>query len=249
MIKKRIVPTLTYKNGGLVKSSQFNHYRMLGDPIQAIKVYNLRDVDEILFVDISENVKKPNFKLIENILQYAFMPITVGGGISTVEDVSNLLLVGADKICISSKAFENLTFVKQLVDQFGSQAIVISIDYCIENNMIYLVFNPGMKKIQVDLIKYIADLSHIGISEIVLTSVKQDGSMCGYDIEFVKKIEHITQSGIIINGGAGTYEHMLEAFIKSNVVGVAAASMFHFTEQTPRGAANFLKKNNINVRV
>lgn len=250
MIKKRVIPTLSYKDYGLVKSKKFTDYRMIGDPIQAIKVYNLRDVDEIFFVDISENMKKPNENLIQDILQYAFMPVTVGGGISSIEDIRTLLSVGADKVALSWKAFYDTNFVSQAVDTFGAQAIVVSIDYFFKNNDFYLVFNPGFRIEKVNILKYVETLSSVGVSEIVLTSVERDGEMCGYDLELVKKVEDKTHVGVVLNGGAGVYEHMLDAFkTTQSIVGVAASSMFHFTEQTPKGASKFLKTHDIRVRV
>lgn len=248
MIKKRIIPTLSFRNNGLVKSRQFKHYRMLGDPVQAIKVYNLRDVDELIFVDISENSKRPNVQLIKDILQYAFMPITVGGGINSLEDISCLLESGADKVCISFKAFENYEFIEQAVSKFGQQAIVISIDYLEKADGAYLVFNPGFNICKIDILEHIGKLSTIGVSEFVITSVEREGEMTGYDIDFIHKIEAVTKAGLIVNGGAGGYEHMLKVFELTNAVGVGAASMFHFTEQTPKGANAYLKKHNIEVR-
>ncbi|MDP5012477.1 MAG: HisA/HisF-related TIM barrel protein [Alphaproteobacteria bacterium] len=248
MIKKRIIPTLTYKDYGLVKSKLFNSYRMIGDPVQAVKVYNLRDVDELLFVDISEKINRPNISLIKEILQHAYMPVTVGGGVNTLKNISDLLDAGADKVCLSTKSFESYDFVEKAVHTFGAQAIVISVDYIINNNEYFLVFNPDYKLTKTDIFEYVLNLSSIGVSELILTSVERDGMMSGYDIEFIQKIEGLTSLGIITNGGAGTYQNMLEVFESTNAVGVAASSIFLFTEQTPKGASRYLKKHNINVR-
>lgn len=247
MIKKRIIPTLSFKNNGLVKSTKFQNYRMLGDPIQTIKIYNLRDVDELIFVDISDKDNRPNFSLVRQVLQYAFMPITVGGGINSLQDISFLLASGADKVCIAHKALD-YDFVTQAVNLYGQQAIVISIDYFEDKEGAYLVFNPGFSIYRIDVIEHIKKLSRIGVSEFIITAVEKDGSMQGYDIDFLKRLDGLTQAGLIINGGAGTYQHMFTAFEKTNIVGVAAASMFHFTEQTPKGANQYLKENHIKVR-
>lgn len=249
MLKKRIIPTLTYKNNGLVKTKSFCNPRFLGDPIQTIKVYNLRDVDEIFFSDISDAIRRPNFELIKNIFQYASMPVTIGGGIHCVDDIAKLLLAGADKVCISSAAYNDLLFIKESVELFGCQAIVIALDYVIDKGEYYILFNPGLRKIRLDIEKYITDLNSIGISEIILTCVTNEGQMSGYDLNTIKQVERFCSTGIIINGGARCYEDMLDAFSSTSIVGVSAASMFHFTEQTPKEAAKFLKRHHIQVRV
>lgn len=248
MLKKRIIPTLTYQNNGLVKTKNFQNPRFLGDPIQAIKVYNMRDVDEIFFADISNAYKRPNYELIKDIFQYAQMPVTIAGGINSIEDIKKLLGVGADKICISTAAYVDRLLIQKSVDLFGSQAIVVAVDYLIEEGKQFLLLNSGKEKVEIDIKQYILDLNSIGISEILMTCVSNEGLMIGYDLELIREIEEVSKSGIIVNGGASSYEDMLEAFSTTSVVGVAAASIFNFTELTPKGAAKFLKKHNIKVR-
>ncbi len=248
MIKKRIIPTLTYKNTGLVKSTHFDNYRFIGDPIQAINVNNIRDVDELLFVDISTMHERPNMSLISEIMENAFMPITIGGGIRTTDDIRKLLRVGADKVCLSSIAIENETFVRTAIDQFGGQAIVICIDYLKKDNQYKLVTNPNFQIHEVDIFKYIETMDKFGVSEFILTSIDQDGTMTGYDLEFAKQIEKKTDAGIIINGGASTYEDMYLAFSQTKAIAVAAASMFQYTEQTPIEARGYLRSRGIATR-
>ncbi len=248
MIKKRIIPTLTYQNKGLVKSIEFENYRFLGDPIQAINVYNLRDVDELLFTDISTTHTRPNLNLISEVMENAFMPMTIGGGIDSIEDISNLLKTGADKICLSTIAIHNGDFVKQAVDTFGGQAIVIAVDYVFENGKYFLITNPGFKIHAIDIFDFVKKMSAIGVSEFFLTSVKKDGTMSGYDLTLAQELEKMTKAGIIINGGASSYEDMFEAFTKTSAVAVAAASIFQFTENTPAEARKFLKSKGIATR-
>jgi cyclase len=248
MIKKRIIPTLTYQDRGLVKSTGFSQYRFIGDPIQAIRVYNLRDVDELLFIDISQTNDRPNIPLIKEIMQYAFMPITIGGGIKSLDDIKALLDSGADKICLSTISIDDINFVEEAIKHFGGQAIVLAIDYIYQDGIPKLVTNPGFKIHEKELFSYIQQLSSMGISEFVVTAVDHDGTMKGYDIPFINQLETITSAGIIINGGAGNPDDMLKAFQQTNAVGVAAASIFQFTEHTPIGVRKHLKANGIKTR-
>jgi cyclase len=248
MIKKRIIPTLTYRNNGLVKSTNFQLYRFLGDPIQTIGIYNLRDVDELIFNDISTLYERPNFELINRILSECYMPITIGGGISSIKDISRLLRAGADKVCLSTAAIKNRAFVIEAINMFGGQAIVIAIDYVQVSTQRKLFTNPGALTYDVDVVHYIKEMSELGISEFILTSVDKEGTLSGYDLSLIKEIESLIETGLVVNGGARNYEDMLQVFQSTHAVGVGAASMFHFTEQTPNEARRYLNKYGIATR-
>jgi cyclase len=248
MIKKRIIPTLTYMDTGLVKSTQYQNYRFIGDPIQAINVNNLRDVDELLFVDISTSHDRPNMNLIMSIMENAFMPVTIGGGIRSLDHIQKLLKVGADKVCLATAPIEDPSFVQKAVDTFGGQAIVISVDYIFQDGKYKLVTNPDYTVHEIDVLEFIKTMSGFGISEFILTSVEKDGMMNGYDMTLAKEVVKITNAGIIINGGASSYEDMYQVFNEIKAEGVAASSIFQYTEQTPVEARKYLKTKGINTR-
>jgi len=248
MLKKRIIPTLTYLDVGLVKSTRFSNYRFLGDPIQAVRVYNLRDVDELIFLDISVRNQRPDIRLIERVLADARMPVTVGGGISRMEHLDSLFRAGADKVCMSTAAISNKALISSAVEKYGGQAIVISVDYTVVDGNYRLVTNPRYQICPGDVIGHIEEMASFGVSEFLITSIDRDGTMSGYDISLIQEMEGRIPAGLIANGGAGDYKDMLEVFNKTQAVAVAAASLFHFTEQTPAEARKFLRKNGVEVR-
>ena len=252
MLKRRIMPTLLYKDTTLVKGICFDSWRRVGSLIQAIKVYNMREVDELVFFDItaSKENRTPDFALIDDFADECFMPLTVGGGIKTLEDIKNLLSVGADKICLNTSAVYNPSLIFSGADKFGSQCIVVSIDAKKHPDGNYEVYthsgtNPTGKE-PVELAK---EAERMGAGEIMITSVDRDGTMLGYDLELIKAISSNVSIPVIASGGAGCYEHMLEAITIAKADAVAAASIFHFTQQTPKEAKEFLKNNNISVRL
>ncbi|MCP3924042.1 MAG: imidazole glycerol phosphate synthase subunit HisF [Desulfobacterales bacterium] len=251
MLKLRIIPTLLYKNMTLVKGVGFDSWRRVGSVIQAIKVYNMRMVDELIFVDITatrEN-RKPDFELVDDFADECFMPLTVGGGVNDIEDVRRLLQVGADKVAINSSAITNPGLVKEAACEFGSQCVVISID-CKKNNGKYEVYShSGTQPTGLDMVEHAVEMEISGAGEILLTSIELDGTMKGYDLEMIDQVVKAVNIPVIASGGAGNYEHMYELVSKTNVDALASASIYHFTEQTPLEAKLFLKKKGINVRL
>lgn len=247
------MPTLLFTNMGLVKGIQFDSWRRVGGAMQAIKVYNMREVDELVFLDISatkEN-RSPDFEMIDSLADECFMPLTVGGGIRSVDDVRKLLKVGADKVSINTAAVENIQLVRDIAQKFGSQCVVVSIDVRrVDGDNNWRVYtHAGKKATNLDPIKFAQDAERMGAGEILLTSIDQDGTMNNYDIGLIKKITAAVNIPVIASGGAGNYEHMAEALMNGKASAVAAASIFHFTEQTPLAAKQYLKQKGINVRL
>ncbi len=252
MLKVRVMPTLLFKNFGLVKGISFDSWRRIGSLMQAIKVYNMREVDELIFLDISATNERrsPDFETVDEIADECFMPLTVGGGIQTVADVRKLLQVGADKVAINSAALSTPELIQSVAQQFGSQCVVVSIDAKKLPNGTYEVFtHSGKQPTGKDPVILAKEVESLGAGEILLTSIDLDGTMNGYDIELIKCVSNAVSIPVIASGGAGNYEHMAAALIDGHASAVAAASMFHFTEQTPLEAKRFLKKHNINVRL
>ncbi|MBD2691075.1 glycosyl amidation-associated protein WbuZ [Anabaena catenula] len=252
MLKVRIMPTLLFKDFGLVKSIKFDSWRRVGSVMQAVKVYNMREVDELIFLDISASRegRSPDFETIDEIADECFMPLTVGGGVQTVTDVKRLLQVGADKVAINTAAVFTPELIQSAAQQFGSQCVVVSIDVTKTAVGIYEVFtHGGTQSSGKDPVTFAKEVEALGAGEILLTSIDRDGTMMGYDLEITKAITQAVSIPVIASGGAGNYQHLAEVLIEAGASAVTAASIFHFTEQTPLEAKRFLRTKGINVRL
>ena len=250
MLKIRIIPSLLYDGSNLVKGKQFNSWRTIGSVFQNIKLYSLRGVDEIIFLDImAYKNKKIDFNLIDDFADECFMPLTVGGGIKSIEDIEETLRRGADKVSINSAAFENYQLIEDAVRYFGSQCIILSIDYKKDKNGNKKIFLNAEKKLtKIDLFEYMEKVEKNKPGEILLTSVDHDGMMGGYDIETIKKINKSSNIPIIASGGAGSEEDIYKVIKETNVQAVAASSIFHFTEITPLNVKKYLSSKGLEMR-
>ena len=250
MQKVRIIPTLLYSNN-LVKGKNFKSWRVVGNLYQMIKLYSLREVDELIFLDIDATERGfIQFSLIDEFADECFVPLTVGGGVKQMKDIEDLLKVGADKICINTSAIENLEFIENAIKKYGSQCIVISIDYKINDQGKLEVYkNSGNKKTGLFLEDYFKKISDIGPGEIILTSIDHEGEMKGYDIKNILKMNNISSSQIIASGGAGTSKDIYDVIEETGVKAVTASSIYHFTEITPLDVKKYLKKKKISVRL
>ena len=251
MLKTRVIPTLLWKNLGLVKGVAFDSWRRVGTIMPAIKVYNTRQVDELIVLDITATSQRrlPDFDEIREFSAECFVPLTVGGGVRTVEDIRELLRSGADKVSINSAAFDRPELIREAAERFGSQCIVVSIDARRNANKHYdCLSHSGTRCTGKDVGEWALEIEKLGAGEILITSVDRDGTMQGYDIDLVKLVTDRVKIPVIASGGAGSYEHMCEALHAGRASAVAAASMFHFTEQTPLGAKQFLSGRGIAVR-
>jgi cyclase len=246
------MPTLLFKDVGLVKGIRFDSWRRVGSVMQSIKVYNMREVDELVFLDITATTegRRPDFETVDEIADECFMPLTVGGGIATVDDVRRLLRVGADKVAINTAAVEAPQVVADVARTFGSQCAVVAIDARRSDDGRYEVFtNAGTRGTGLDPAHHAREVERLGAGEILLTSIDRDGTMEGYDIQLVRRVADAVSIPVIASGGAGSYADMSEALIEGGASAVAAASMFHFTEQTPLEAKQHLHDRGIPVRL
>lgn len=251
MLKTRIIPTLLWKDLGLVKGVAFDSWRRLGTVLPAIKVYNSRDVDELVLVDIiaSEENTRPDFDTIEDLAMECFVPFTVGGGIRTLEDVRILLSVGADKIVLNTAAFDSPQLISQIAERFGSQCILLSIDAKRHSNGDYECYRySGKEKTGKGVLDWAKEMENAGAGEILLTSINNDGTMNGYDLELIKMVTQELSIPVIASGGAGNYQDLADAVLLGGAEAIAAASIFHFTEQTPQAAKLYLKEKGVSVR-
>jgi cyclase len=224
---------LTFSGLALVKTKGFaSNPRMVGNAVQAAKVFNARNVDELVFLDIyaSDQKRKINLNMVRSIINECFMPVAIGGGISTLDDIHNLLAVGADKVVIKNKIIESPEFINEAAHVFGNQCITIAID-AEKIGMEYFLYNRLDKRIL--LFDFLDKISHFNFGEIILTSVNNDGMMNGFDIELVQAVEKLLDVPIVVTGGAGEPNHVRELFLKTNIEAVGAASIFYFNRYTP----------------
>lgn len=251
MLKVRIIPTLLWKNLTLVKGVSFDSWRRVGTIIPAVKVYNTRQVDELIVVDITatNDNRVPDYDTINEFAAECFVPLTFGGGVNSIEVIKKLLRVGADKVAINTAIYENPEIISQGVKQFGKQCIVASIDVKSENGKYICYSRSGKNCTNKELIDIVKKVYKLGVGEILITSINQDGTMKGYDLEMIKLVSDNVDIPIIASGGAGSYHDMYKAISYSNATAVAAASIFHFTEQTPLEAKKYLKGKGLPVRI
>lgn len=231
MFRARVIPVLLLKNLGLVKSVKFKDYRYIGDPINAVKIFNDKKADELVFLDI--NASKENrlisLDFVHKVGDEANMPFAVGGGIKTVKDIRRILEYGAEKVIINTAAFENPEFIKEAVDAFGSSTIVICLDVKRDFGGKYkLVYKQGSKKSSEDVLEIAQKMEEYGAGEIVIQSVDRDGTYQGYDFDLIKSISENITIPIVALGGAKDYSDLNKAVNYSYASAVAAGSLFVF---------------------
>lgn len=250
MLKVRIIPTMLMKDMGLVKGVGFDSWRRVGTVMPSIKVYNRRQVDELIVLDISATNadRSPDFDEVANFAQECFVPLTVGGGVRTLDDIKKLLRAGADKVAINSACYDNPKLIEQAAKAFGNQCIVVSIDVRTQEDGSYkCASHSGSKTHDVDPVEHAQRMEKLGAGEILITSVERDGAMEGYDIDLIKKITEAVSIPVIASGGAASYEDMYQAITAGGAQAVSAASIFHFTQQTPLEAKAYLGERGIPV--
>ena len=250
MLKKRVIPILLYKNGRLVKGVKFGNFRETGQPRTAIRVYSSQDADELLLINISNEISSEGefYQLIEESAEECSMPLTIGGGVSTVKQISKLLRMGADKVLINSSIYNNYHLIKEATREFGSQAVTIGIDLKLVGNDIRIVSNYAKKFESVSLIEHTKIVQDFGAGELLLTSVDNDGLMGGYDFSGINKLKEILRIPVIVAGGIGNFRHLAEALNHESVSGVGCGSLFHFGDNNPIRARSFLRNQGIPMR-
>jgi len=251
VLKVRIIPTLLYRDFGLVKGIGFDSRRAVGSPIQAIKVYELRGVDELMFLDVtaSNQGREPDTALIDDLADDCFMPFTVGGGVRTVEHIRRLLGVGADKVAVGTAAIEAPGIIDEGARIFGSQCIVAVIDTRLgEDGRTTAWIRSGSVATGRDPVELARELEGRGAGEILLQSADRDGTMEGYDLDTLSAVCAAVSVPVIASGGAGNYDHLAAAVLQGGASAVAAASIFHWTQQTPLEAKDHLAQQGIPVR-
>jgi cyclase len=248
---KRIIPCLDVNNGRVVKGVNFVGLKDAGDPIEVAKRYNDEGADELCFLDItaSSDGRDTIVHVVEEVAKQLFIPLTVGGGIRKIDDISKLLNVGCDKVSLNSSAVDNPNLIYEAANKFGSQCIVVAIDVKKNDKGSYNVFvHGGRKDTGLDAIEWAKRVYDLGAGEILLTSMDSDGTKAGYDLNITSAISNSVQIPVIASGGAGTMEHILQAF-KNGADAALAASIFHYKEIEIMKLKEFLKYNGIGVRI
>ena len=252
MLKTRIIPTLLYKDFGLVKGVGFDSWRRVGSALQAVNVYSIRNVDELVFLDITATGegRAPDFDTVDTLSDECFMPLSVGGGIRSIEDVRRLLMVGADKVVVNSALVENPGLITDIARRFGSQCVVASIDFREDGRGGREAYtHSGRKPTGLSPVELAREAERLGAGEILLTSIERDGAMEGYDLPCLRRVSEAVDITVVASGGAGTYADMHAALTEGKASAVAAASIFHYTEQTPLEAKRYLADRGIPVRM
>lgn len=251
MLSKRIIPCLDVKDGRVVKGVNFVNLKDAGDPVEIAKQYSLEGADEITFLDITASHEERNIMIdvVKETASEVFVPLTVGGGVRTLDDVRNLLLAGADKVAINTAAVNNPDFVKKSAERFGSQCIVVAIDARATGNGKWEVYTHGGRKpTGIDAVEWAVKMEKNGAGEILLTSMDKDGTKEGYDIELTRTISQAVTIPVIASGGAGKLEHLCDGVKLGKADAVLVASIFHYGEYKISEAKKFMADNGVIVR-
>jgi len=250
MLKNRIIPCLDVKNGRVVKGINFVDLKDAGDPVEQAKIYSDGGADEICFLDITASNENRDtiYDVVERTSKNCFVPLTVGGGVRSVEDINKLLNCGADKVSINTAAVQNYKVVEESSKKFGSQCIVVAID-AKKNGETWEIFtHGGRNSTGINAIDFANKMGNCGAGELLVTSMDKDGTQSGYDIELMKKISSNVNIPVIASGGVGTLDHLVEG-IKSGASAVLAASIFHYGTYSVEEAKQYLASKDIPVRI
>jgi imidazole glycerol-phosphate synthase subunit HisF len=252
MLKARVIPCLDVKDGRVVKGVNFVDLRDAGDPVEAAKAYDAAGADELCFLDIaaSHEGRGTILDVVRRTAAVCFMPLTVGGGVRTLDDIRNLLLAGADKVSINSAAVSNRVFVKQAAEKFGSQCVVVAIDAKETAPGKFEIFtHGGRKETGIDAVDFAREVTALGAGEILLTSMDRDGTGKGFNIALTRAIADAVSIPVIASGGVGTLAHLVEGIRDGHATAVLAASIFHFGTFTIAQAKQTMADAGIAVRM
>jgi len=252
MLSKRIIPCLDVKDGRVVKGVKFLNLRDAGDPVEIAKRYSDEGADEITFLDItaSHEKRKIMIDVVERTASEVFVPLTVGGGVRTLEDVRKLLLAGADKVAINTAAVKDPEFVKRASDKFGSQCIVVAIDARRKDDSTWEVYTYGGRNpTGIKAVEWAMEMETFGAGEILLTSMDMDGTKSGYDLKLTEAVSRTVGIPVIASGGAGNLKHLYDGITLGEADAVLVASIFHYGEYSIFEAKTFLMQNGIEIRL
>ena len=252
MLKNRIIPCLDVKNGRVVKGINFVDLKDAGDPVEQAKIYSDGGADEICFLDITASNENRDiiYDVVEKTSKKCFVPLTVGGGVRSVEDINKLLNYGADKVSINTAAVDNIDLVAEAANKYGSSTIVIAVDAKETAENQWKVFtHGGRKETNIDVVTYCNEVAKLGAGEILLTSMDRDGTKSGFDNKLLKAVTSKVNVPVIASGGVGNLSHLLDGILEGEASALLAASIFHFGEYSIGEVKRYLADNNIPVRI
>tara|TARA_X000001036_G_scaffold218892_1_gene204858 strand:+ start:2791 stop:3549 length:759 start_codon:yes stop_codon:yes gene_type:complete len=252
MLKNRIIPCLDVKNGRVVKGINFVDLKDAGDPVEQASIYDKGGADEICFLDItaSNENRNPIIDVISKTAEKCFVPLTVGGGIRTIDNIRELLLAGADKVSINTAAVKDINFVSEASRKFGTQCMVVAVDAKKTSKDKWEIFtHGGRKNTGIDAINFSKQAEENGAGEILLTSMDKDGTKTGYDLELLQQVTSKVRIPVIASGGVGNLDHLCDGIKKGHASAVLAASIFHYGEYTIKQAKEYLSSQQVPVRL
>ncbi len=251
MLKNRIIPCLDVKNGRVVKGINFIDLKDAGDPVEQAKIYSEGGADEICFLDITASNENRNtiYDVVERTSKKCFVPLTVGGGVRSINDISKLLNCGADKVSINTAAVDNSKVVEESSKKFGSQCIVVAIDAKLNGDRWEVFTHGGRNNTNIDVLEFAKIMEESGAGELLVTSMDRDGTQIGYDIDLISKISSIVNIPIIASGGVGDLDHLVAGIKLGNASAVLAASIFHYGKYSVKEAKEYLDSKGIPVRI
>ena len=252
MLKKRIIPCLDVDRGRVVKGVNFVDLIDAGDPVEQAKIYNSEGADELCFLDItaSSDDRETLFEVVKKTAENCFIPLTVGGGVRTIDDISRLLHHGADKVSINTAAVENIDLVAKAAKKYGSSTIVIAVDAKKIGDKSWNIFTHGGRNpTDINALEYCIEVANLGAGEILLTSMDRDGTKIGFDNELLSTVSSSIDIPVIASGGVGNLEHFVEGVLKGGASALLAASIFHFGEYSIKDVKTYLAEQNIAVRI
>lgn len=252
MLKCRVIPCLDVKDGRVVKGVNFVDLKDAGDPVECAIAYDAAGADELCFLDITASHENRGtiLDVVQRTAEACFMPLTVGGGVRTTDDIRKLLLAGADKVSIMTAAVNNRQFVREAAEKFGSQCVVVAIDAkCVAPGKWEIFTHGGRKPTGIDALDYAREVVSLGAGEILLTSMDRDGTRSGFDIELTRSLADAVKVPLIASGGVGTLDHLVDGIRDGHATAVLAASIFHFGEYTIRQAKQHMQQAGLAVRM
>jgi len=253
LLKKRIIPIQLLLNGRLVKTRTFGDWRDVGDPVKSSAVYNSQNADELILLNIAREQRTIDMlrTVIEKVSQVSFMPMAMGGGIASADDAAELIRTGADKVVVNSCAYSDRAEITATAEQFGSQAVIVSIDARRDpDNRSFVLYSDCGRKLEgVPIKEHVERCIAAGAGEIMVQSIDRDGTMEGYDLDLVKEVMAVASVPVIAAGGSGNYSHLKDLFLQTGVSAAACGSLFNFSDSNPIRAKAFLTNHGLNFKV